>query len=248
MTKIITRSGSGAAINETDNDTNLSSLSGKNQAITATSHTIDIDDQSETIEYLNAAAIAVTLPAISTVSGSSLDTDDFTVTLKNIGAGVVTITCGGSDTFDDGDTAKTLNQYNSITIQTDNGLTKWNVISVVEVGAIISDVNLITGIYTSASVSAGGSTRFTDAIDISALGSDDVDFGFSVVGSANTSLMGCDIEMQDPNNFIIHMGIDSTLFDFIGGTSTGKLSLIIDNTNVGAAQTYDVKWWARARL
>lgn len=129
MTKIIDRSGKGAAISAPENDANLSSLSGINAPITATTHTIDVDDQNDIIEYFNASAIAVTLPAISTVSLTFIHTDDFKVTLKNIGAGIVTITRASTNTFDDGSTTKTLAQYEWITIQTDSGLTKWNVIN-----------------------------------------------------------------------------------------------------------------------
>ena len=129
MTKIIDLSGKGAAIDGTENDANLSSLSGINSPITATTHTIDVDDQNDTIEYSNASPIAVTLPTISSVSGSSIHTDDFKVTLKNIGAGLVTVTRGGIDTFDDGSTSIALEQYEYVTIQTDSTLAKWNIIN-----------------------------------------------------------------------------------------------------------------------
>lgn len=129
MAKIIDSAGKGSAITAAEHDSNLSTFAGKNQSITATSHTIDVDDQGETIEYSNASPIAVTLPAISTVSGSNIHTDDFTVTLKNIGAGLVTVTRGGTDTFEDGSTSYTIAQYGSVTIQTDSTLGKWNIIS-----------------------------------------------------------------------------------------------------------------------
>jgi len=129
MTKILDSAGLGASITAVQNDANLSSLSGINAPITATSHTIDVDDQNDTIEYLNAASIAVTLPAIASVSGSNIHTDDFKVTFKNIGAGVVTVTRGSTDTFDDGSTSIALAQYEYATIQTDSSLTKWNIIN-----------------------------------------------------------------------------------------------------------------------
>lgn len=150
MTKIIDRAGKGAAINATENDANLSSLSGINAPITATTHTVDVDDQNDTIEYSNALPIAVTLPAISSVTGANIHTDDFKVTLKNIGVGLVTVTRGGTDTFDDGDTSKTLSQFESITIQSDNALTAWNIVNShltrysLEIG-IIADVGSAQG-------------------------------------------------------------------------------------------------------
>jgi len=129
MAKIIDSAGKGAALDATDYDSNVSTLAGKNQAITATTHTITVSDQSETIEYSNASAIAVTLPTIASVSGSNIHTDDFSVTLKNIGAGAVTATRAGTDTFDDGSTSITLSQYDVVILQTDNSLTKWNQLS-----------------------------------------------------------------------------------------------------------------------
>ena len=64
MSKIIDRTGKGASISQSENDDNLSSLSGINAPITATTHTIDIDDQNDTVEYSNASPIAVTLAEI----------------------------------------------------------------------------------------------------------------------------------------------------------------------------------------
>jgi len=129
MSKIIDRAGKGAALTGNDYDSNISTAVGKNQPIIVTTHTITVSDQSEIIEYLNASPIAVTLPDIATVSGSNIHTDDFTVTLKNIGVGIVTITRGGTDTFDDGTTSKTLEQYGYITLQTDSTLAKWNILN-----------------------------------------------------------------------------------------------------------------------
>jgi hypothetical protein len=129
MTKIIDLSGKGAAIDGTENDANLDSLSGINESIVATSHTIDVDDQNNTIEYSNASPIAVTLPAISTVSGANIHTSDFKVTLKNIGAGLVTVTRGGTDTFEDASTTLEIAQYDSVTLQTDSTLGKWNLLA-----------------------------------------------------------------------------------------------------------------------
>lgn len=129
MTKIVDLSGKGAAISGAENDANLSSLSGINQSITTTTHTIDVNDQNDTLEYSNASPIAVTLPSIASVTGANLHTDDFKVTLKNIGAGFVTVTRSSTDTFEDASTAITLNKYESATIQTDSTLGKWNIIS-----------------------------------------------------------------------------------------------------------------------
>lgn len=127
-TKVIDRSGKGSALTATEYDSNVSSMSGVNEPQTGTTHTIDVNDQNKTLEYTNASAIAVTLPSIASVTGANLHTDDFKVTIKNIGAGLITITRGSTDTFDDGSTTKKISTGQYITIQTDNGLTKWNVI------------------------------------------------------------------------------------------------------------------------
>lgn len=140
MARIIDRIGKGSALTAAEYDSALDILHGINEPQTGATHTIDVNDQGKTIEYSNASAIAVTLPAISTVSGSNIDTSDFAVTLKNIGAGVVTATCGGADTFDDGSTTQTLNQYESVTIQTDNTLGKWNILNKSHTSA---DLNLL---------------------------------------------------------------------------------------------------------
>lgn len=129
MSKIIDRNGKGAALSHAEMDANIDSACFINEAQTGTTHTIDVNDQNKVIEYSNASAIAVTLPAITAVSGSNIDASDFKVTLKNVGAGVVTVTRGSTNTFDDGSTSIVIAQYSSITIQTDSGLTKWNVIS-----------------------------------------------------------------------------------------------------------------------
>lgn len=128
MTKVVTSTGLGAAISESQNDSNLSSMSGKNSLESGTTHTIDINDQNDTIEYTNASLVTITLPTISTVTGANLDTDDFKVLIKSVGAGGVTINRSSTDTFDDGTTSKTLPQYSRILLQTDSTLGKWNII------------------------------------------------------------------------------------------------------------------------
>jgi hypothetical protein len=148
MTKITDRTGKGSAINTAENDANLSSLSGINAPITATTHTIDINDQNDTIEYSNASAIAVTLPSIASVTGANLHTDDFKVTLKNIGAGTVTVTRGSTDTFEDASTSIALLQYETVTIQTDSSLTKWNIISPSNLNGVtasVTEINTLVG-------------------------------------------------------------------------------------------------------
>lgn len=130
---LVTRQGSGALLTQAQGDTNWNTLNGINESIVATTHTIDHTDELKTIEYNNASSIAVTLTAISVIDGANdSQISDFKVTLKNIGAGLVTITCGGTDTFDNGATSKTVAQYDSLTIQTDSTGSKWNVLEQVD--------------------------------------------------------------------------------------------------------------------
>ena len=126
---LVTRQGAGALLTQSQGDVNWDTLNGINEAQTGTTHTIDHTDELKTIEYSNASPIAVTLTAIATIDGANdSQISDFKVTLKNIGAGLVTATCGGADTFDDGSTFVTISQYNSITIQTDSTGAIWNTV------------------------------------------------------------------------------------------------------------------------
>jgi len=126
MAAIITRTGKGAAITQAENDANLDSLCGVNESQTGTTYTVDAADQNGTIEFSNASPVAVTLTLIATIIAAN-DTSDFQVTLKNIGAGTVTIT-PTTDTFDDGSLTKVLSQYEWITIQSDSTQTLWNIV------------------------------------------------------------------------------------------------------------------------
>jgi len=127
MTKVITRTGKGAAITQAENDANLDSFCGINDSQTGTTYTVTEDDQNNIIEFTNASTVTVALTLISTLI-SAIDTSDFAVTLKNIGAGSVVVT-PTTNTFDDGVATKTLSQYEWITIQTNNAQDKWNVIT-----------------------------------------------------------------------------------------------------------------------
>lgn len=127
MAAIITRTGKGAAITQSENDSNLDSLCGINEPQTGTAYTVNAADQNSTIEFSNAAPVMATLTLISTIIAAN-DTSDFQVSLKNIGVGVVTIT-PTTDTFDDGSAIKVLAQYEWITIQTDSTQSLWNIIA-----------------------------------------------------------------------------------------------------------------------
>lgn len=126
---LTTRQGAGTLLTQAQGDANWDILNGINESITGTTHTIDHTDENKTIEYNNASGVAVTLTAIATIDGANdSQISDFKVTLKNIGAGTVTVTCGGSNTLDDGTTSFTIPQYNAVVLQTDSTGAKWNFI------------------------------------------------------------------------------------------------------------------------
>lgn len=127
MSKVIDRSGKGSALDAANYDSNVDSMCGIVEAVTGTTYTVTVDDQNRILEISNASPVAVTLATIADVTGANIHTSNFKLRLKNIGAGVATITCGGSDTNDDGTTAITLSQYESLDLQTDSAATSWNI-------------------------------------------------------------------------------------------------------------------------
>ena len=126
MAAIITRGGKGSVINESENDDNLESLCGINEAKVG-AYEVVAANQNSTIECSNASTTIITLGLILDIL-SAIDSPDFEVTIKNIGAGDVTVT-PTTDTFDDGDAIKSLAQYEWMTIQSDSTQGKWNIIS-----------------------------------------------------------------------------------------------------------------------
>jgi len=126
---LTTRVGAGALLTQSQGDANWDTLNGINEGITATTHTVDHTDENKTIEYSNASGVTVTLTALSTLTAATdSQISDFSITLKNIGVGDVTVNCSGSDTFEDGSTSLTIERYKSLTLQTDSTGGKWNVI------------------------------------------------------------------------------------------------------------------------
>lgn len=173
MTKIITSVGKGAAVSGAEDDANQSSLAGINTSETGTTHTVDVNDQNDTVEYSNASAIAVTLPAISTLTGSNIDTDDFKYTALNVGAGTVTITANGLETFNNGSATLTLLTNEYATIQTDSTLGVWNVISsggpnMLGVTSTAAELNILDGVTATATEIniLAGKTSFEDGADV----------------------------------------------------------------------------------
>lgn len=237
MTKVIDSVGLGTAIPQATHDANWSSVCGINESQTGTTYTVDINDQNRTIEHSNASAVTVTLTLQSTIT-AALHTDDFKCTHKNIGAGVVTLTCSGADTFEDGSTTQTLAQYEHITIQTDSTGAIWNILD-------NSQSDFVTGTVTTASLAQNAEEQ-NDVTH--GLGTDDIDFGFSLIGGDATlasAMAVSGIGMRPDGSYYAHELSGSrpsnpTL------PSSGKLALKVKNTSINA-QTIAIKWWVRRR-
>jgi hypothetical protein len=147
MSKIIDRTGKGSAIDQAEFDANYDSLHGINQVVSGTTHTVDITDQGDTIEFTNAGAVAVTLDAIATIQ-SAAHTSDFLVTLINTGAGTVTITLDATNTTNTGASTIVLETGEYVTIQTDSTELIWNIINAPILGltASAAELNILDGV------------------------------------------------------------------------------------------------------
>lgn len=159
MSIVITRSGKGSNISAGENDTNLDSLCGINESQTD-NYTVVAADQNRTIEVNKATAVTITLDDISTII-AAIDTSDFTVTIKNIGAGLVTINADGSDSFDNGASSYVLSRYESVTIQSDSTQAKWNAISDNTRGARTSFTPTIYGLTVAGTPTGSFSAWYT---------------------------------------------------------------------------------------
>jgi len=167
MSKIIDRTGKGSNISQSENDSNLDSLHGINQGIAGASHTVDITDQGDTLEFTNGGAVAVTLDSIATILAAA-HTSDFKVTLVSIGAAtVVTITPDALDSINTGVLTIVLTENEYVTIQTDSTNNVWNIV----VSSNAVDSGLLGGLSSSqflrsdANDTASGDIDFSGAID-----------------------------------------------------------------------------------
>jgi len=128
MAKIIDRTGKGASISQGEFDGNYDSLHGVNQAISGASHTVDITDQGDTLEFTSGGAVAVTLDSIATIL-TAAHTSDFHVTIFSSGTGtVVTITPDALNTINTGVSTIVLTENEYVTFETDSTGLTWNII------------------------------------------------------------------------------------------------------------------------
>lgn len=127
MSKIIDSLGKGAPLNQTEHDDNFDSFHGINQVIAGATHTVDITDQGDTLEFTNAGAVAVTLDSIATIQGAA-DTSDFHITLLATNAATVaTITPNVANSFNTGVATIVLTVDEYVTLETDATGLVWNI-------------------------------------------------------------------------------------------------------------------------
>jgi len=138
-TDIVTRTGKAAALSAADNDQNLESLSGTVDAKVA-GYTVIATDQNKTIEFTSATAVTCALDAIATIQ-AAIDTTNFKVTVKNLGAGVCTIDPNGAETID-GSATFQLGQFDVIVLQINNAGTGWSLIGSANISPVfVNDSN-----------------------------------------------------------------------------------------------------------
>ena len=125
MSTITTRAGKGSALTHNELDANF-----KTAAQTkAGAYTIAESDNRDTIEYSGAGAESFTMPDTATVVAAA-DTGDFEVTIKHVGAGVLTVTCTtGTDTIDGSTSDFTLDPNDVITLKSIQAGTGYNITS-----------------------------------------------------------------------------------------------------------------------
>lgn len=229
-TSIVDRNSKGSALTQSEYDGNVSSMCGVVEEETGATHTIDHTDQNKTIQYNRGSAVAVTLTAAATIQ-SNIDTDNWKVTCKNIGAGAVTIT--GPASSIDGATTVVLEQYDSVTIQTDQAGTAFNIVSRDMAAVVASSVDTSSVDTESVSNSSGslvveGVTFSAD--DISGVGSLQFDSGVSVTsvqdavsGSSSQQLL---TENAIADEFDLHGA--ATQAEVVSQTETGVTTSWID--------------------
>lgn len=250
MSKILDRNGLGAAISATQNDSNLDSLSGIVEVVSGTTYTVTIDDQNRTLEFTSGSAVAVTLTDLATIL-AALHTTSFKVTLKAVGAGVVTITRGSTDTFDDASTTQVLNQYDAITIQSDSTGAKWNVFNhpkyrtaatagtVDASKAIVADANKDTTGHRNISATglvAAGTLRGT-IVDANA---NEVIIPGSVASAVNEVTITNAATGNDPS--IAATGGDTNIDLVLSGKGSG--TVLASTATITTANLTDINWVA----
>ena len=183
-------------------------------AQTGTSYTIQNSDQNKLVTFSNASSIAVTLPD---PSGGNFFAG-WAVSLRNLGAGTVTVTRGTSSTID-GSTSFTLTTGQGLDVYGD-GTNYYTVPGAARIAAVSG---LGTGVATAAAanLSASGGLTTTIASGTSALGTSAISSGAcaSVVTTTATGTATTDVILVGFNG-------DPTGVTGYGASANGMLTII----------------------
>ena len=224
------------------------------QAVTTSPYSLTGANNREIIECGGSAA-TINLDAAATVAGTldatatAAETARFEVVIKNTLATDITINPNGAETINGVNAAITLAEQDSVTLCLNNAGTAWITISNYD-HDVVHTALPTTGSWTSASLAAG--TGYEEVAVAHGLGTDDVDFGFSVSNSLsgssqyvyNATMAGyngqtvTDADSSGRSSLAIQM---NTLT-----IATGQLGIAVNNA-AGSAATLTVKWWARIR-
>jgi len=231
MTTLTTRSGKGSALTHAELDANFDKVA---QAKVGT-YTVLVSDNRDTIEC--SGTFTVSLPDVATVLAAS-DTGDFEVTIKNTGAGVITVgRITGADTIDGTAANEALGVNIAKTYKANKSGNGY---------LVLNDLKRYAGgSYTTASLATSGTDR-TDVVH--GLGTDDIDYGYIAYGNDatvdNKFLIGS--AMYDLNCGLYAIGASGSSQGITTLPSTGNLRIDVNN-NASVAQTITVNWWARVR-
>jgi hypothetical protein len=122
---ITTRAGKGSALTSANYDQNVNGLNGTVDAVVSATYEVVYTDQGKTLE-LNNASMVCTLDNIADIE-ALIDTDNFLVRLRNINAAEATVNAT-TDTID-GDSSITLQQDESVVLQTNAAGDEWGIVS-----------------------------------------------------------------------------------------------------------------------
>jgi len=180
MSTITTRSSKGSALTHAELDANFDKVA---QAKVGT-YTVLVSDNRDTIECSGTFTISV--PDVATVLAAS-DTGDFEVTIKNTGAGVITVgRITGADTIDGTAANITLIANESVLLKANQAGNGYNIsnpnLFKVGVDSTVAEINASTDGSTSATattVAAGDRVVYNDAGTMKQVDVDDIDAYFS---------------------------------------------------------------------
>ncbi len=157
MSNIRQRSIKGSELTQAELDANFKS---RVNAKTA-DYIIDKNDNEDTLEFTG-TSLTTTLPAVSTITNTSTgsETGEFKVTIKNLDSTSLTITPNGLDDIDGSNSSLSLDQNESITLQTNDATDGWNTISEKKNDPPATVHSMVGGLIGSAFSNTSSSTNY----------------------------------------------------------------------------------------